>query len=79
MKNSHSIETLKTSRSLKTEEQNSFRLKFEPLLRLTGIITLCLEGNELYVEYNPEMFNLDSFKSLVLDMGFPLELDEVLV
>ncbi len=78
MKNSFKLEILKTNKTLITEEQNTFRQKFKPLLKVYGIISLCLESEYLYVEYNPELFKLDSFKLNILNMGFPLKLDAVL-
>ncbi|MBK5210306.1 MAG: hypothetical protein JJE44_12515 [Flavobacteriaceae bacterium] len=73
MKNSFKLKILKTSKTLTTEEQNAFRLKLQPLLKLDGIMSLCLEAEELYVEFNPTFFNLDSFKFILTDLGFPLE------
>ena len=78
MKNSFNSKTLKTNKTLTTEEQNIFRQKFKPLLKVDGIISLCLEAENLYVEYNPVSFKLDFFKLNILDMGFPLKLDAVL-
>jgi hypothetical protein len=79
MKNSFSIKTLKTNETLTAVEQNIFRQKFKPLLKVYGIISLCLEAENIYVEYNPVSFKLDSFKLNILDLGFPLKTDEVLV
>jgi hypothetical protein len=79
MKNSFNLEILKPIKSLTTEEQNSFRLKFKPLLKLGGLMSLCLEAEELYVEFDPALFKLDSFKFILIEAGFPLELDAVLV
>ncbi len=79
MKNSFKLEILKTNKTLTTEEQNTFRLKFKPLLNLVGIMSLCLEAKELYVEFDPTLFKLDSFKLNLLETEFPLELDAVLV
>jgi len=79
MKNSFNLEILKTNKTLTKEEQNTFRLKFKPLLELDGIMSLCLEAKELYVEFDPALSNLDSFKQTLIETGFPLELDVVLV
>lgn len=79
MKDSFNVEILKPIKTLTTEEQNTFRLKFKPLLKLEGIKSLCLEAEELYVEFDPTLFNLDSFKFILIETGFPLELDAVLV
>lgn len=77
MKNSFNLKIVKTSKKLTTEEQNTFRQKLKPLLNVSGIMSLCLEDKELYVEFNPTSFNLDSFKQSLIVAGFPLELDAV--
>lgn len=77
MKNSFNLKIVKTSKKLTTEEQNTFRQKLKPLLNVSGIMALCLEDKELYVEFNPTSFNLDSFKQSLIVAGFPLELDAV--
>ncbi len=73
MKNSFNLKILKTNKTLTTEKQNAFRLKLQPLLKLDGIMSICLEAEELYVEFNPVSFNLDSLKLILKDIGFPLE------
>lgn len=73
MKNSFNLEILKINKNLTAEEQETFRQKFKPLLDISGIMSLCLESRELYVEFNPTLFNLDSFKFLLIELGFPLK------
>jgi hypothetical protein len=73
MKNSFNVEILKTNKTLTTEEQNTFRLIFQPLLKLEGIISLCLEEEELFVEFDPTLIKLDSFKFMLIEAEFPLE------
>lgn len=77
MKNSFKLEILKTNKILTTEEQSAFRLKFNPFLNIEGVISLCLEEEHLYIEYDPITFNLDSFKEILTAVGYPLE-NEVL-
>jgi len=77
MKNSSNVEILKTNKKLTTEEQKAFRQKLKPLLNVSGIKALCLEDKELYVEFNPTLLKLDSFKQRLLKAGFPLKLDAV--
>ena len=72
MKNLFKLEVLKTNKILTTEEQSNFRLKFKPFLNIAGIISLCLEEEHLYIEYDPITFNLDSFKEILTAVGFPL-------
>jgi len=79
MKNSFNIETLETIRTLTLEEQNTFRIKFKPLLKIKGIKSLCLEAEELFVEFNPTEFNLDSFKIRLVEMGIPMKLEAIQV
>jgi hypothetical protein len=73
MKNSFNLEILKTNRILNKLEQDLFREKLKHLLTLEGIKSMCLEHKELYVEYNPNKFNIESFKAVLIDIGFPLE------
>jgi len=73
MKNSFNLEVLKTSKTLTTEEQRSFRIKLKPLLEQDGVISLCLEADELYIEFDSTSFNLSLFKDILKDIGFPLE------
>lgn len=73
MKNLFKLEVLKTNRTLTTEEQKAFRLKFKAFLNIEGVISLCLEEEHLYIESDPTSFNLGSFKGVLKDVGFPLE------
>jgi len=73
MKNSFKLEVLKTNETLTAKEQNDFRLKLKPFLNIDGVSSLCLEEENLYIEYDPKSFNLDSFKDILKDAGFPLK------
>jgi len=73
MKNLFKLEVLKTNKTLTAKEQNDFRLKFKPFLNIDGVSSLCLEEEDLYIEYDPKSFNLDSFKDILTDAGFPLK------
>jgi hypothetical protein len=78
MKNLFKLEVLKTNKTLIAEEQNAFRLKFKPFLNIEGVISLCLEEEHLYIEFDPISFNLDSFKEILTAAGFPLEHEDSL-
>jgi hypothetical protein len=73
MKNLFKLEVLKTNKTLTEKEQNDFRLKFKPFLNIDGVSSLCLEEEHLYIEYGTKSFNLDSFKDILTDAGFPLK------
>jgi len=77
MNDSSNVAILKTNKKLTAEEQETFRRKFKPLVNISGIMSLCIEANELNVEYNSTQFNLDSFKLLLVELGFPLKLEVV--
>jgi hypothetical protein len=73
MKNTFNITILNTKRKLNDDDRIYYRRLLRPLLGLDSIISLCLEDNELYVEYDPNLFNIESFKAILLDIGFPLK------
>lgn len=73
MKNTLRIEVMSTDRPLTENEQNAFRAQLQHLMGLNGIESMCIEAENLYVEFNPDFFNLDSFKQVLTDIGFPLE------
>jgi len=73
MNNILKLEVLKTNKTLTAKEQNDFRLKFKLLLNIAGVSSLCLEEEDLYIEYDPKTFNLDSFKDVLTDAGFPMK------
>lgn len=73
MKKSFNLEVFKTNKTLTTKKQETFRLKFKPFLNLDGIMSLCLEEEYLYVEFDQSLLNLDSFKRNLTVVEFPLE------
>lgn len=75
MKNTFRLEVMNTNRVHTNNEQKSFRGHLEQLLKLNGMISMCLEAENLYVEFNPKLFNLASFKSALKSIGFPLKQD----
>ncbi|TVZ26842.1 hypothetical protein JM83_1833 [Gillisia sp. Hel_I_86] len=72
MKNLFKLEVLKTNKTLTAKEQNGFRSKFKPFLNMDGLSSLCLEDDHLYIEYGTLSFNVDSFKDVLTNSGFPL-------
>lgn len=72
----HKLEIINTFRTLSESEQNIIRKKLNHLLNFDGLISLCLESKELYIEFDPITFNIDVLKLVLSDIGFPL-LDHV--
>jgi hypothetical protein len=73
MKNTFKLEVLNTKRVLTRNEQNKFRQHLKPLLKLNGLVSMCLEAESLYVEFNPELFDIATFKLVLSDINFPLD------
>lgn len=75
MKNTFNLEVINTDRVLTSAEQQKFRVQLKKLLKLDGLISMCLETERLYVEFDPLLFSLGSFKSVLANIGFPLKQD----
>ncbi|MCF6171327.1 MAG: hypothetical protein L3J66_10155 [Bacteroidales bacterium] len=73
MKNTLRIEVLGANRPLTVKEQNDFRAKLQHYMEPNGIVSMCLEAGNLYVEFNPGIFKPELFKQILTDIGFPLE------
>ncbi len=67
------LKVMKTEKILTQYEQNAFRSQLKQLLRIEGMISMCLESRNLYIEYNPKRFSIESFKTVLKDIGFPLK------
>ncbi|PLW96107.1 MAG: hypothetical protein C0591_09545 [Marinilabiliales bacterium] len=72
MKNLFKLEIISTTKVLNKEEQALLRNTLKPILKWQSIKSMCLEEKELFIEYNPDLFNLESFKMVLIDIGFPL-------
>jgi hypothetical protein len=75
MKNTFEIEIINAGRLLSSNELIGLRSRMKSLLDIEGIISLCLEPDTLYVEFNPNLFDLEIFKLLLYDVGFPIKED----
>ncbi|HDO27983.1 MAG TPA: hypothetical protein ENH02_07685 [Bacteroidetes bacterium] len=75
MKNTFSLEVMNTERVLTENEQHAFRMQLKHVMKTDGIISLCLDDENLYVEIEPDIFNLDAFKLILTNIGFPVARD----
>jgi hypothetical protein len=73
MKNPNSLQIIKTASSLTENEQNIVRARLKALLEKDGIISMCLDDENLYVEYNPNRHSVGSLKFRLKEAGFPME------
>ncbi len=75
MKNTFRLEVMNTERVLTQNEQQAYRMQLKHLMKIDGIISLCLDNKNLYVEIEPDIFNLDAFKLILTNIGFPVARD----
>jgi hypothetical protein len=75
MKKKNSFQIIKTSTVLTEKEQNDCRVVLKDALKQRGIISLCLDNQYLFVEYNPEFLNTEKIFLMLEDIGFPADKD----
>jgi hypothetical protein len=73
MKNLNQLEVIHTRRLLNPKQQEQFRCRLKQLLKVTGIISLCLDSRSLFVEYSEEFQDVRTIKRLLRDIGFPIK------
>ncbi len=72
MKNTFRLEIISTDGILTQRKQKAYRAQLEQLMKLKGIVSICLEAENLYVEFRPGIFDLEAFKQVLRDIGFPM-------
>lgn len=73
MKKANSFQIIKISTVLTEEEQSDCRELLKDTLKQQGIISLCLDKEYLFVEYNPEILNTEKIFLMLEDVGFPVD------
>lgn len=73
MKKANSSQIIKISTVLTEEEQSDCRELLKDTLKQQGIISLCLDKEYLFVEYNPEILNTEKIFLMLEDVGFPVD------
>lgn len=71
MKKKYSLKRQSTQKVLTEKEQNEFRLKLKGLSNFNGIESICLEAEELFIEYNPQKLNESIINSELTKINFP--------
>ncbi len=71
MKKINSFQIIKTNTVLTEEEQSGCRELLKDMLKQKGIISLCLDKEDLFVEYNPEILNVERIFLMLENIGFP--------
>lgn len=72
MKKSNQIQIVTTSKILSEIELNKYRTLLKSVLEQKGIISLCLDVKNLFVEYNPEIWNTEKIYAVLEEAGFPV-------
>ncbi|HFB62312.1 MAG TPA: hypothetical protein ENJ69_04945, partial [Bacteroidetes bacterium] len=73
MKRFNQLEVIHSRHLLSLKQQEQMRCRLQQLLKVTGIVSLCLDSQVLFVEYSDEFLDPGSIKRLLLEMGFPLK------
>lgn len=77
MKNQNNIERIIADSKLTEENQIDLRNRLKPLAGLSGIESICLDNEELFIEYNPIQQNRDSIIAELRKTGFPSKQVEI--
>lgn len=72
MKKSNQIQIITTGKILSEKERSNYRVLLKSVLEQKGIISLCLDAKELFVEYNPEIWNNEKIYAVLEEAGFPV-------
>ncbi|MFP4622166.1 MAG: hypothetical protein ACLFM7_12705 [Bacteroidales bacterium] len=72
MRQNYVIEIIRTELAFSKAEQRIMKNKLEPLLLEKGVINMCLEANNLYLEYDSNFINMVQFKDKLKEVGFPV-------
>lgn len=72
MKTANSLQVIKAATPLEKKEQIAIRNRLKFLLGKDGIVSMCLDFENLYVEYNPNMYSVEKLKSRLREVGFPM-------
>ncbi|MGD9993680.1 MAG: hypothetical protein AB7S69_10300 [Salinivirgaceae bacterium] len=71
MKNKNYLKRLITQKVLSEKEQKEFRLKLKGFSNINGIESICLEAEELFIEYNPLKLSERIINSELSKINFP--------
>ncbi len=71
MDNQNSLKIVKVEKALSEDEQKDYRLKLAGLAKVAGIISICLESEELYLEYDPYKCSIEFIQAELEKIGFP--------
>lgn len=72
MKKTNSFQIIRSSTVLNEKEQSNCRDLLKDVLKQPGIISLCLDKENLFVEYNPGVLYMEKILLLLENVGFPV-------
>lgn len=73
MKKSNNLEVINTKHVLSQNQQAYHRDRLRRLLKIEGIISMCLDHRSLFVEYTEDILNVITIRVLLSDIGFPMK------
>ena len=71
MKNQNSIENIIADKKLTDNEHLRWRVKLKKLSSQSGIKSICVSKEELFIEYNPQKQTSESIYTELRTMGYP--------
>lgn len=73
MRKSNNLEVINTKHVLSQNQQEYHRDRLRRLLKIEGIISMCLDHRSLFVEYTEDILNVITIRDLLSDIGFPMK------
>lgn len=68
----YKLEIIKTERILSEAEQTMLRKRLRHLLTKKGIISICLDNEYLFIEYDGNIYNPESIQPLLITTSYLL-------
>ncbi len=73
MEKGNSFQIIKTRTVLSEKEQSECRVLLKDILKQKGIISLCLDSENLFMEFNQKYLNTDKIYLMLYNLGFTLD------
>ncbi|HYQ58985.1 MAG TPA: hypothetical protein VEP89_16700 [Draconibacterium sp.] len=67
----NNLKIIESGKVLSTNEQQEIKTRLRPLLKLDGVISLCLDSEYLFIEYKAQNISFKNLERLILETRFP--------
>jgi len=72
MENQYRIKRVYVNKKLTETEQKVWRLKLKSMVELTGIVSICLDDEVMFIEYNPILIQGNSIIKELKRINYPM-------